>query len=50
MLMFGLALRHGWGCPKNEKNGLHWQANGKGCKKNRKEAAKWYRAAASPPF
>lgn len=24
MLMFGLTLRHGWGCPKNEKNGLHW--------------------------
>jgi len=24
MLMYGLALRHGWGCPKNEKSGLHW--------------------------
>lgn len=24
MLMFGLALRHGWGCAKNEKNGFMW--------------------------
>lgn len=24
MLMYGLSLRHGWGCPRNEKNGFHW--------------------------
>ncbi|KAJ7477165.1 hypothetical protein B0H11DRAFT_2030005 [Mycena galericulata] len=24
MLMWGLALRHGWGCTKNEKNGFKW--------------------------
>lgn len=24
MLMWGLTLRHGWGCPKNEKSGFHW--------------------------
>ncbi|KAH7884031.1 HCP-like protein [Phlebopus sp. FC_14] len=24
MLMWGLALRHGWGCEKNEKNGFKW--------------------------
>jgi len=24
MLMWGLTLQHGWGCPKNEKSGLHW--------------------------
>jgi len=24
MLMYGLALRHGWGCPRNEKSGFHW--------------------------
>jgi hypothetical protein len=24
MLMWGLTLRHGWGCTKNEKSGLHW--------------------------
>jgi len=24
MLMYGLSLRHGWGCPRNEKSGFHW--------------------------
>jgi TPR repeat protein len=24
MLMYGLTLRHGWGCPKNEKAGFKW--------------------------
>lgn len=24
MLMHGLSLRHGWGCPRNEKSGFHW--------------------------
>nr|GAT55328.1 predicted protein [Mycena chlorophos] len=24
MLMWGLALRHGWGCTKNEKSGFKW--------------------------
>ncbi|KAL4069273.1 hypothetical protein J3A83DRAFT_4373564 [Scleroderma citrinum] len=24
MLMWGLALRHGWGCEKNEKSGFKW--------------------------
>ena len=24
MLMYGLTLRHGWGCPRNEKSGFHW--------------------------
>jgi TPR repeat protein len=24
MLMWGLALRHGWGCEKNEKVGFKW--------------------------
>ncbi|KAJ7185572.1 hypothetical protein C8R46DRAFT_937083 [Mycena filopes] len=24
MLMWGLALRHGWGCAKNEKHGFKW--------------------------
>ncbi|KAM6497859.1 hypothetical protein JOM56_005807 [Amanita muscaria] len=24
MLMWGLALRHGWGCPKDEKKGFNW--------------------------
>lgn len=24
MLMYGLSLRHGWGCPRNEKIGFHW--------------------------
>lgn len=24
MLMYGLSLRHGWGCPRNEKGGFHW--------------------------
>jgi hypothetical protein len=24
MLMWGLTLRHGWGCPKNEKQGFKW--------------------------
>lgn len=24
MLMYGLALRHGWGCEKNEKSGFKW--------------------------
>ncbi|THH11340.1 hypothetical protein EW146_g8081 [Bondarzewia mesenterica] len=24
MLMWGLTLRHGWGCPKNEKQGFAW--------------------------
>lgn len=24
MLMWGLALRHGWGCTKNEKHGFKW--------------------------
>lgn len=24
MLMWGLALRHGWGCEKNEKYGFKW--------------------------
>lgn len=24
MLMWGLALRHGWGCEKNEKSGFRW--------------------------
>ncbi|KAG1725588.1 uncharacterized protein EDB91DRAFT_1062153 [Suillus paluster] len=24
MLMWGLTLRHGWGCEKNEKNGFKW--------------------------
>ncbi len=24
MLMWGLTLRHGWGCPKNEKTGFSW--------------------------
>jgi len=24
MLMWGLTLRHGWGCEKNEKSGFHW--------------------------
>jgi TPR repeat protein len=24
MLMWGLALRHGWGCTKNEKQGFKW--------------------------
>jgi TPR repeat protein len=24
MLMWGLALRHGWGCEKNEKKGFLW--------------------------
>ncbi|KAJ7356561.1 hypothetical protein DFH08DRAFT_849346 [Mycena albidolilacea] len=24
MLMWGLALRHGWGCAKNEKSGFKW--------------------------
>ena len=24
MLMWGLALRHGWGCEKNEKHGFKW--------------------------
>ena len=24
MLMWGLTLRHGWGCEKNEKNGFMW--------------------------
>ncbi|KAF7331784.1 Rap-GAP domain-containing protein [Mycena kentingensis (nom. inval.)] len=24
MLMYGLALRHGWGCTKNEKHGFKW--------------------------
>lgn len=24
MLMWGLALRHGWGCEKNEKHGFRW--------------------------
>lgn len=24
MLMWGLALRHGWGCEKNEKVGFNW--------------------------
>jgi hypothetical protein len=23
-LMWGLTLRHGWGCPKNEKSGFNW--------------------------
>ena len=22
--MYGLTLRHGWGCPRNEKNGFYW--------------------------
>ena len=22
--MYGLTLRHGWGCPRNEKSGFHW--------------------------
>ena len=26
MLMWGLALRHGWGCEKNEKSGFRWLA------------------------
>ncbi|TFK76613.1 HCP-like protein [Pluteus cervinus] len=26
-LMWGLALRHGWGCEKNEKNGFKWLRN-----------------------
>ncbi|KAI6022599.1 hypothetical protein EDC04DRAFT_3117797 [Pisolithus marmoratus] len=26
MLMWGLALRHGWGCEKNEKSGFKWLA------------------------
>lgn len=24
MLMYGLTLRHGWGCLRNEKSGFHW--------------------------
>jgi hypothetical protein len=24
MLMYGLTLRHGWGCAKNEKAGFKW--------------------------
>jgi TPR repeat protein len=24
MLMWGLTLRHGWGCEKNEKGGFKW--------------------------
>jgi TPR repeat protein len=24
MLMYGLSLRHGWGCSRNEKSGFHW--------------------------
>jgi len=24
MLMYGLTLRHGWGCPKNEKLAFSW--------------------------
>lgn len=24
MLMYGLSLRHGWGCLRNEKSGFHW--------------------------
>jgi hypothetical protein len=24
MLMWGLTLRHGWGCPKNEKQAFKW--------------------------
>ena len=24
MVMWGLTLRHGWGCPKNEKQGFKW--------------------------
>ncbi|KAG7446104.1 HCP-like protein [Guyanagaster necrorhizus] len=24
MLLWGLTLRHGWGCPKNEKTGFSW--------------------------
>ena len=24
MLMYGLTLRHGWGCPRNEKSGFYW--------------------------
>ena len=24
MLMYGLSLRHGWGCPRNEKGGFYW--------------------------
>jgi hypothetical protein len=24
MLMWGLTLRHGWGCKKNEKSGFNW--------------------------
>ena len=24
MLMYGLSLRHGWGCAKNEKAGFKW--------------------------
>jgi hypothetical protein len=24
MLMWGLSLRHGWGCKKDERNGFKW--------------------------
>lgn len=24
MLLWGLTLRHGWGCEKNEKSGFKW--------------------------